>query len=458
MSNRKPMKKFKDYQPNQTILFPPSPRDWLPEGHVAYYVDEVVEQLDLSAFYSDYRDPRGQPPYHPVMMVKVFIYAVIRGIHASRKIERSLYEDVGFRFLSGNQQPDHWTIAAFRRRHHKALGDLLVQVVRLAEKAGLVEFKHVSLDGTKIKANASKHSAMSYGRMKKEEELLRRQIDGILDQMEQIDQTEDKEYGNRRGDELPAELATREKRLEAIRRAKAELEAEAREKAEKEQSKRRGKAAKQGKGYRPKNDPVKALPRDQDQKNFTDPDSRIMRNADKAFIQGYNAQACVDAKAHIIVAADLYNQAADTELLQEQVEQIKENTGRRPKELSADAGYFSAANLEYLAQEGIEAYIPPDKIRHSEWRRNVPYEGPIPEDISLADQMRLKLRTGPGRERYKLRQTSVEPVFGYIKEELGVRQFLLRRLEKLRSFWRFTCMVHNLMKIFRARIAVPAQG
>jgi transposase len=452
------MKKFKDYQPNQTILFPPSPKDWLPEDHVAYYFSEVVEQLDLSAIYSDYRDLRGQPPYQPVMMVKVLIYAVARGVHSSRKIERALYEDVGFRFLSGNQQPDHWTIAAFRRRHHKALGDLFVQTVRLANKAGLVELKHVSLDGTKIKANASKHSAMSYGRMKKEEEQLRRQISDILDQMEQIDRAEDKEYGERRGDELPAELATREKRLEAIRRAKAELEAEACEKAEKEQAKRREKAAKKGKTYRPKNDPAKAVPRDQDQKNFTDPESRIMKNADKAFIQGYNAQACVDAKTHIIVAAGLYNQAADTELLQEQVEQVKENTGHCPEELSADAGYFSADNLEYLAQEGIEAYIPPDKIRHSDWRRQAPCEEPIPEDVSLADQMRLKLRTRSGRERYKNRQTSVEPVFGYIKEEIGLRQFLLRRLEKVRSFWRFTCGVHNLMKLFRAGVVVQAEG
>lgn len=448
------MKKFKPYQPNQTILFPPSPRDWLPEDHVAYFIDEVVEQLDLSAIYDDYRDSRGQPPYQPKMMVKVLIYAVIKGIHSSRKIETALYEDVGFRFLAGNQQPDHWTIAAFRRRHHRALGDLFVQTVKLAQRAGLVKLGHVSLDGTKIKAYASKHSAMSYGRMKQEEERLRREIDAILDLMEKTDRAEDKKYGHRRGDELPAELATRQKRLEAIRRAREELEAEARARAAKEQARRREEAAQQGKSCRAKGDPAKAVPRDRDQRNFTDPESRIMKNADKAFIQAYNAQACVDAETGIIVAADLSNQAADAPLLPAAIEQVEENTGRTPKEVSADAGYYSADNLAYLAARGIEAYIPPGKIKHNEWRELKPPRGRMPQDISLRDLMWRKLRTKHGRERYKLRQTSVEPAFGIIKEVFGLRQFLLRGLEKVRSIWRFTCGVHNLMKLFRAGFRV----
>jgi len=292
--------------------------------------------------------------------------------------------------------------------------------------------------------------------MKKEEERLRREVEAILGRMEEIDRAEDQEYGDCRGDELPQELATREKRLEVIRRAKAELEAEARAKAEKEQVRRREKAAKKGKTYRPKNDPGQAVPRDKDQKNFTDPDSRIMKNANKAYVQAYNAQACVDAKTHIVVAAGLYNQAADSRLLPEQVEQIKKNTGRYPEELSADAAYFSAENLKYLEQAGIEAFIPPDKIRHSDWRRQIPYAGPIPDELSLADRMRFKLRTRQGRERYKNRQTSVEPVFGYIKEELGLRQFLLRRLQKVCSYWRFTCGVFNLMKLFRTGAVVQA--
>jgi len=426
----------------------------LPEDHVAYFIDEVVEQLDLSAIYDDYRDSRGQPPYQPKMMVKVLIYAVIKGIHSSRKIETALYEDVGFRFLAGNQQPDHWTIAAFRRRHHRALGDLFVQTVKLAQRAGLVKLGHVSLDGTKIKAYASKHSAMSYGRMKQEEERLRREIDEILDLMEKTDRAEDKKYGHRRGDELPAELATRQKRLEAIRRAREELEAEARARAAKEQARRREEAAKQGKSCRSKGDPAKAVPRDRDQRNFTDPESRIMKNADKAFIQAYNAQACVDAETGIIVAADLSNQAADAPLLPASIEQVEENTGRTPKEVSADAGYYSADNLEYLTARGIEAYIPPGKIKHNEWRELKPPRGRMPQDISLRDLMWRKLRTKHGRERYKLRQTSVEPAFGIIKEVFGLRQFLLRGLDKVRSIWRFTCGVHNLMKLFRAGFRV----
>lgn len=237
---------------------------------MAYFIDEVVEQLDLSAIYDDYRDSRGQPPYQPKMMVKVLIYAVIKGIHSSRKIETALYEDVGFRFLAGNQQPDHWTIAAFRRRHHRALGDLFVPTVKLAQRAGLVKLGHVSLDGTKIKAYTSKHSAMSYGRMKQEEERLRREIDAILDLMEKTDRAEGKKYGHRRGDELPAELATRKARLEAIRRAREELEAEARARAAKEQARRREEAAQQGKSCRSKGDPAKAVPQDGDHRNFTD--------------------------------------------------------------------------------------------------------------------------------------------------------------------------------------------
>lgn len=448
------MKKFKSYQPNQMILFPPSPRDWLPEDHLAYFVDEVVERLDLSAIYGDYSELRGQPPYEPVMMVKVLFYAMVNGIHSSRRIESALHNDVGFRYLSGNQQPDHWTIAAFRRRHHQHLGDLFVQTVELAVKAGLVKLKHVAIDGTKIKANASKHSAMSYARMKKERERLRREADQILKEMERTDQAEDKKYGNRRGDELPEELSTREKRLRAIENAMAELEAEARERREKEQAKRQGKAKKQGKAYKPRQDSADAQPRDKDQKNFTDPESRIMKNSDKAFIQAYNAQASVDADTHIIVAADLTNQAADTEHLPEQIDQVKANTGRYPQRALADAGYYSVTNLEHLNDKQIEAFIPPEKIKHNDWRQQKAPRGRIPQDASAEYRMRRKLRTKEGRMRYKRRQTSVEPVFGYIKEVFGLRQFLVRGRDKVRSTWRFACAAYNLMKLFRAGIRV----
>lgn len=239
------MKRFREYQPGQVLLLPPSLPDWLPADHPAHYIDQVVNELDLRAIYADYQEPRGQPPYNPRMMVKIWVYAYSRGIRSARQIERALYEDIGFRMLSANQQPDFWTIAAFRRRHHAALGALLAQTVRLAARAGLVKLKQVAVDGTKIKANASKHSAMSYGRMKREEERLAQEIEGYLRECETVDAREDRELGQHRGWTLPEHLATAQKRLEAVRQAKAALEAEAKEKArareaQAEAKKRRG--------------------------------------------------------------------------------------------------------------------------------------------------------------------------------------------------------------------------
>ena len=372
MSNIVIMKKFKDYQQNQPFLFPPSVLDWLPKDHPAHFINEVVDSLDLSAIYNSYGEGKGQPPYNPAMLVKVFLYALSRGIRSSRKIEQALYEDIAFRFLSGNQQPDHWTISEFRRRHHQALGDLFVQTVQLAQKAGLAKLNHVSVDGTKIKANASKHSAMSYAHMEKEEQRLRQEIEHLLKDMEKTDKDEDKIYGKRRGDELPEELATTEKRLRVIQKAKAELEAEARLKQEllqKEQeakAKEKDKKKKHSRKKNQKNDPGKPDPKAQ--KNFTDPESKIMRSADKSFIQGYNAQATVDAKHQIIVAADVTVQANDKNQLKDQIEQVKQNTGSYPREASADAGYFSDDNVRLLLQKQVEPYIPPEKIKHSEWK------------------------------------------------------------------------------------------
>lgn len=434
------------------FLFPPSPSDWLPKDHPAHFVNEVVESLDLRAIFDSYSERKGQPPYNPEMMVKVWMYAVTRGIHSSRKLERGLYEDIGLRYLSGNQQPDHWTLSEFRRRHHVALGNLLAQTVKLASRLGLVKLNHVALDGTKIKANASKHRAMSYARMKKEEKRLRKEIDSILETIEANDRAEDEEYGNRRGDELPAELATREKRLEMIKKAKAELEAEARAKQEEAERQAEDEKNSDGKKTKRRRKRKKAKPKDKDQRNFTDPESRIMRNSDKAFIQAYNAQASVDAETHIIVAADLTNQAADTTHLPGQIDQIRENLGRYPEEVSADAGYFSRKNLNTLSEKGIEAFIPPEKVRHSEWRNRKALRGPIPRDASDAYLMQRKLRTKDGRKKYKLRQGSVEPVFGNIKEHLGLKQLLLRGLDKAQSWWRFNCAAHNLMKLFRSGI------
>lgn len=452
-------KQFKEYNPNQLLLLPPSLQDWLPRDHLAYFISEVVEQFDLSAIYGAYESSRGQPPYSVLMMVKVWLYAFSQGIRSSRRVEKALYEDVAFRVLSANQQPDYWTLNDFRRRHHKAIGDLLVQTIHLAQRAGLVKLGHVALDGSKIKANASKHSAMSYGYMEKEEERLRAEIERYFREADAIDEEEDRRYGNRRGDELPEHLSTPEKRLFAIREAKRALEEEARKKAEAEQAAKRKKVESEGRVFEPRKDPEEARPDPKSQRNFTDPESRIMKNSDKAFVQAYNAQAAVDADSQIIVAAEVTNQASDAPHLLPMIDQVEVNTGGEvPQEVSADAGYWNEVNVRTLLDQGLEVLIPPDKVTHSEWRDAKPVVGRIPDEITLKDRMRRKLRTKKGKQKYKLRMTSVEPVFGQIKECRGLRQFLVRGLEKVRSFWRIDCAVHNLLKLFRAKICLQPGG
>ena len=452
------MKTFREYQPNQPLLFPVDLNEWLPKNHPVHFVNEVVRNLDLSDIYSSYDELRGNPPYDPRMMVKIWVYGFMKGIRSSRKIETALYEDVGFRCLSANQQPDHWTISQFRKRHHEALGCLLEQTIKMAQKANLVKLGHVSVDGTKIKAHASKHSAMSYGYMEKAEKRLREEIERALKESDEIDRLEDIEYGDTAGWELPEELSTPAKRLRAIKKAKAALEQEAKEKCAKEQEKRREEAESQGKTYKPKTRPEDAKPKPKDQRNFTDPESRIMLSSDKAFIQGYNAQATVDAQTHIILAADLDNQANDSGYLPEQLTQVVENTGAVPGELSADAGYYSQQNVDFVHNLGVEAFIPPNKIKHSEWRTQKAIVGRIPKDATPRYLMQRKLRTKRGRARYKLRQTSIEPVFGHIKEGLGLRQFSLRGKDKVRSMWKFTCAAHNLWKLYRAGAVLSPVG
>lgn len=435
------MKTFRPYQPNQTLLLPPSLGDWLPKDHLAYFLSEVVDQLDLSKIYGAYQEERGYPPYDPRMMVKIWVYAYAKGIRSSRRIAAALYEDVAFRVLADNQQPSFSTIALFRRRHHEALGELLVQTVRLAQKAGLVQLKQVAVDGTKVKANASKHSSMSYGRMQEEEKRLEAEIEQYLKEAETVDAEEDAAFGDRRGDELPPELADRQKRLEAIRRAKAELEEEARRKAEEQR-------VKEPANRRDEDDPP-PKPKAKAQRNFADPDSRIMRNAEKAFIQGYNAQLVVDVKSQIILASDLTNQAADVGHLVPLIDQVEVNTGQAPKQVLADAGYYSDANRAALEQRGIDALIPPYKVKHTVWREARYPRGRIPRNLSAKDRMWRKVMSKRGRETYKLRHTSVEPVIGQIKWARNLLQFTVRGLAKVRSLWRFDCAVHNLLKLYR---------
>ena len=450
------MKRFKAYSTRQNYLLPPSPQEWLPSDHLAYFIDDVVEELDLSAVFAGYEGSKGQPPYHPEMMVRVWLYGYCVGIRSSRKLERALYEDVGFRMLSGNQQPDHWTLSEFRRRHLGALKGLFVQTVKLAQQAGLVKLGQVAIDGTKLKANASKHRAMSYARMEKEEKRLREEIARYFEEVETTDRAEDERYGAKRGDELPDHLKTEAQRLEVIRSAMAELEEEARRKAEAEQQERRERANKEGRTYRPRNDPKDAIPSPKAQRNFTDPDSRIMKNADKAFIQGYNAQAAVDVDSQIIVASQLSNQAADGPHLIEIVEQVKQVTGLQPQEVLADAGYFSEDNVTALQKQGISVLIPPERVRHRQWReRCSSLASPPSEDASVAEWMRYRLRLPENRERYRKREQSAEPVFGQIKQGRGLRQFLLRGLDNVSALWQLDCAAHNLLKLYRARAPVP---
>lgn len=451
MSNYGGMKeRFREHAPDQLLLLPPSLHEWLPSEHLVHFIRDAVESLDLTAIYESYEETRGQPPFSPRMMAAVWLYAYCVGVRSSRRLERALVEDVGFRVLSGNQQPKYWALNAFRTRHIEALGNLFEQSVVLAQKAGLVSLKQIAVDGTKVKANASRHSAMSYDRMDKEQRRLREDIKRFFEEADEIDEEEERKFGKRRGDELPDHLNTQEKRLAAIQKAKKELEEEAKERAKSDQDKRRTDAKKSGRNYKPRKNPEEAKPDPKSQRNFTDSESRIMLSSDKAFIQGYNAQAAADCESQIIVGADLTNNAADAVHLVDLLEQVMSNTRDIPLRVTADAGYFSEANLEAIDEFGIEALIPPDRVKHSDWKNQTQPKGRTPKDISLADRMRRKLRTIRGRNQYKLRQCTIEPVFGQIKEGRGLRQFLHRGIRKVRAMWRFDCAAHNILKIFRS--------
>ena len=430
-------KTFRPYDPEQAFLMPASLQDWLPKGHLAYFISDVVDHLDLSAIMSRYEEEKGYPPYHPAMMVKVLLYAYCIGAPSSRKIEKRLEEDIGFRVLSANNTPDFRTISDFRKDHLKALAALFLQVLKLCQKAGLVKLGHVSLDGTKMKANASKHKAMSYQRMKEEEARLEAEVQDLLRKAEAVDEEEDRRYGrNKRGDELPRELAFRESRLKKIRQARAALEAEARTEAEQTQGKG-GKAT--------------GVPEGKAQRNFTDPDSHIMpAPGGKHFEQAYNAQAAVDSAHQVIVAAEVTEQPSDRGQAVPMMEQVKANTGELPRQMSADAGYFSSDAVKDLTTDGIDVYMQPDKMHHAHTQPAAP-RGRIPKGLSIVDRMRRKLKTKQGRKRYGLRKELPEPVFGQIKQARGFRQFLLRGKEKVRCEWRFICTGHNLLKLLGGR-------
>jgi len=500
-------KQYRPWSPDQSFLLPPSPRDWLPKAHLAYFVLDVVEELDLSAVEGaiQEKDPRGTRPYDPRMMTALLLYGYCVGVPSSRRIERATHEDVAFRVIAAGQHPDHASISEFRRRHLKALMGLFGQVLVLCQRAGLVKLGHVSLDGTKLQANASKHKAMSYARMLKSEKELEAEVARLLEEAEHVDQEEDRRYGvGVRGDELPEELARRESRLKRIREVKAALEAEAREARaaqEAEKARRKAESAPESSADAESSDapspedpvgveaepapPPRAewpkhrvpttrdgAPKPEAQRNFTDPDSRIQK-VGTGFLQGYNAQAAVDDGGHqIIVGAGVTNQSPDAEHLLPVLDAVKDNLGSYPEKATADNGYWSTENVAGCVARGIDVYIAVGRHKHGASGVRAPEpvatEGQSPPARTPAEQarasMRSKLSTEEGRALYARRKTLPEPVFGQIKQARGFRRLWMRGLEKVRAEWALICTTHNLLKLFGAvrsgspRLAAAADG
>lgn len=429
---------------DQVWLFPPSVQDFVPAKHAAHFVRETVRsELNLGAILASYSEERGYPPYHPAMMVALLLYGYSRGVYSSRQLERACEERVDFMAVTGMSRPDFRTIAEFRRRHLKALGDLFVQVLKLCREAGLVKLGHVALDGTRLKANASKHKAMSYGRMREAEAKLQAEVTAWFARAEAADAEEDRAHGPERGDELPDWVADKQQRLERLRAAKAALEAEA--KAPPANDDGPGPST----GMMDHGKPKRASdggPPDRAQRNFTDPDSRIQPTRD-GVIQGYNAQIAVDGAHQIIVAHRVQSSAADRGALAPLVKAIRHDLRANPAELSADAAYCDEANLVFLAKRRIAAYLAPGRARH---RTGDPAGKRRTRRGSRVAAMATKLRRAGRRSRYRLRKQIVEPVFGQIKAARGFRQFFLRGLAKVREEWAMICAAHNLLKLAKA--------
>jgi transposase len=428
-------KTFREWNVEQPMMFPPTVLDFVPSDHVAHFVRNLVlEELDLKAIMDEYSETRGYPPYHPAMMTGLILYAYTQGMYASRRIARGCEQRVDFMAVTGMQQPDFRTISDFRKRHLKHLRELFQQVLKLCQKAGMVKLAHVALDGTRIAGNAAKDQTLKYSRMKKSEHELAEEIAGWFREAERQDAEEDAEYGvDRRGDEMPAWVSDKQKRLEKIRQAKAELEAEAKAEAERKQAEDEKKA--------PRNrarDPIPDTPAEDAKRNLTDGDSRLLKTS-HGYIQGYNAQAAVDADSQVIVGQMLTNERHDLNHLIPLIEQIETNTEDAVREISSDTGYYSETNAGDLQYRGIRGYIATGRRdKDGTWHGDV---GP------LGKQMRARFEQGGRRSRYRLRARTVEPVFGLIKSARGFRQFLLRGLQKVSGEWNLLCTAHNILKL-----------
>jgi transposase len=451
-------KTYRDWSTDQAYLFPPSPHDWLPEGDLVYFLLDTVATLDLAPIFAHHeRELRGQPPFHPRMMVALLLYCYATGTRSSRKIMRRCHVDVACRVIVGEDAPDFRTISDFRKIHLARLEALFVEVLKLCALAGLARVGTIALDGTKVKANASRHKAMSYDRMKAEEERLRKEIADILAEARAADDAEDLKHGrDRHGDELPDELARRQGRLAKIQGARKLLEERARIEAAEEAARRQA----EGKSP-PVTAPAEAVPDPKDQVNFTDPESRIMKASNKGWDQCGNAQAVAN-EHQIILAADVTDQANDVLQAVPMVDQARANLDAAGvndaiKAALGDAGFYSETNATDLKQRGIEAYLATERLKHHEKVASAP-RGRIPRGLTAKQRMARKLRTKVGREMYAKRKGMIEPIFGQLKQVLGLRQFSMRGLASMRGEWRLMATVHNLLKLWRHDRKVAMAG
>jgi transposase len=444
-------KRFRVYAPGQGLLMPPSLDDWLPEDHLARFVGELVDHvLNLDVIFDSYTEASGAPPYDPRLMLKLLVYGYATGVTSSRAIERRCVTDVALRFLAANAAPDYRSISRFRRRHLAAVEALFTQSVVLCTEAGMVGLGRVAVDGTKVRASASRHKAMSYDRLVPKEAEIAAQVRALLDEAERVDRDEDERFGaDHRGDEVPEELRTKAGRLAKLRAAKAALEAEAAERAAAEAAERAVKrgddeatvAAKASEAAR------RAVPRPKAQRNFTDPESRIMKTSDGSFHQCFNGQAAVDATAQVIVGITMTNTAPDVGHLVPLVDQVTQRCGRAPRQVVADAGYWSEPNAAALAERQIDAFIATGRLKHGEQLPPAP-RGRIPAATSPKERMARKLRTKKGRAVYARRKVDVEPVFGQMRTRQDAGRSRLRGLEGAHGEWTLHSFCHNIQKLF----------
>lgn len=463
-------KTYRAWNPNQSWLLPPSPQDWLPEDDLVYFLMDVVEQLDISAITGVYeKSERGFPPFHPRMMACLLIYSYAMGVRSSRQIAQRCRRDLGWRVIAGADIPDFRTISGFRKTHLAAISELFIQVLQICQRSGLVTLGHLSLDGTKIKANASRHKAMSYGRMLEEEARLKGEIAVLLGEAQAQDAAEDARLGDAdQSNKLPEELTRRETRLQRIQEARTMLEARFQAVAEKQPGVEEAPLAPESQDNEPSQKvpsavienavPAASVPMDigmavpeKAQINFTDPESRIMKASNKGWDQCGNAQAVVDGAGQIIVAADVTDQANDVRQVIPMLIQAQENVGENQviEKVSADAGYFSEENVNWMEHNEIDAYVATGRLKHGEKPISAPC-GRIPQALTVKERMIRKLRTHKGREVYARRKAIVEPVFGQIKQAMGFRQFLMRGLRQMRGEWKLVCLSYNIRKLFRA--------